>query len=82
MSNLQKVLEQAKAGLMPWEAIPEARWQAIAAECGHAEFQDIQNRIHNLMSELAATPSWDGDTQDDINRALWFFKSVLALRPI
>jgi hypothetical protein len=81
MSNLQKILEHAKAGLQPWEPIPQARWQAIAAECGQAEFQDIEGRIQTLKTELAETPDWDGDTQDDINRALWFFKYLLESRP-
>lgn len=70
MSNLQKILGHAKAGLQPWEPIPEAQWQTIAAHCGQEEFQDIERRIQNLKNELAETPEWDGDTQDDINRAL------------
>jgi hypothetical protein len=81
MSNLQKILEDAKAGLMPWEPIPKAAWQAIADQCGAAECLEIQSRIQSLKNELASTEDWDGDTQDDINSALWFFKSVLALRP-
>jgi len=82
MSNLQKILEHAKAELQPWEPIPKAQWQTIAADCGQAEFQDIERRIQNLKSELAETPEWDGDTQDDINSALWFFKSLLEFRPV
>ncbi|RZT05796.1 hypothetical protein EV582_4115 [Duganella sp. BK701] len=81
MSNLQKILEQAKLGLKPWEPIPQAQWQAIAAGCGQEEFQDIERRIQKLKNELAETPDWDGDTQDDINSALWFFKSLLESRP-
>lgn len=81
MSNLQKILEQAKLGLKPWEPIPQAQWQAIAAKCGQAEFQDIERRIQKLKNELAETPDWDGDTQDDINSALWFMKSLLESRP-
>ncbi|RFP08167.1 hypothetical protein D0T23_30125 [Duganella sp. BJB475] len=64
-----------------WEPIPEAQWQAIAADCGRVEFQDIERRIQNLKNELAETLEWDGDTQDDINRALRFFKSLLEFRP-
>lgn len=82
MSNLQNILVQAKAGLEPWEPIPQAQWQSIAANCGPAEFEEIETRIQNLKQELTETPDWDGDTQDDINKALWFFKSLLALRPI
>ena len=78
MSNLQKILEQAKAGMKPWQPIPKAQWQAIAADCG----QDIERRILNLRNELAETPEWDGDTQDDINLALWFFKSLLEFRSV
>jgi len=81
MSNLKEILEKAKTGLKPWEPIPEARWQAIAAECGQAEFHDIERRIQSLKNGLAETPEWDGDTQDDINRALWFFKSLHKFRP-
>jgi len=50
MSKLQDILEQAKAGLKPWEALPEARWPPIAAACGQAEFQDIEGRIQNLKN--------------------------------
>jgi hypothetical protein len=82
MSNLQKILEQGKAGLKPWEPIPEAQWQAIAVDCGQEEFQEIEKRIQNLKNELAETPEWDGDTQDDIYHALWFFKSLLAFRSV
>jgi hypothetical protein len=81
MSNLQRILEQAKVGSKPWEPIPESRWQAVAAECGQAEFQDIENRIQKLKSELVEVPARDGDTQDDINRTLWFLKYLLAYRP-
>lgn len=82
MSKLRSILEQAKAGLQPWEPIPQAQWPAIAAACGPAEFQEIEVRVQSLMQELADTPDWDGDTQDDINRTMWFFNSLLALRPV
>jgi hypothetical protein len=80
MSKLQEILVRAKTDLAPWESIPRDRWKVIAAECGPDEVNEIHERMGALRSELNAVESWDGDTHDDMHRALEFFAGVLALK--
>jgi hypothetical protein len=80
MSKLQEILVRAKTDLAPWESIPRDRWEGIAAECGPDEVTEIHERIGALRSELNAVESWDGDTRDDIHRALELFAGLLALK--
>ena len=80
MSKLQQILVRAKADLAPWESIPRDRWERIAAECGPDEVTEIHTRMGALRSELNAVESWDGDTRDDIHRALELFAGLLALK--
>ena len=80
MSKLQEILVRAKTDLAPWESIPRNRWEAIAAKCGPDEVTEIHERMGALRSELNAVESWDGDTRDDIHRALELFAGLLALK--
>ncbi len=80
MSKLQEILVRATTDLAPGESIPRARWEGIAAECGPDEVTEIHKRMGPLRSELDAVESWDGDTHDDIHRALEFFAGLLALK--
>jgi hypothetical protein len=79
MSKLQEILVRAKTDLAPWQSIPSDRWKAVAAECGPDEVTEIHERMRALRSELNAVESWDGDTRDDIHRALELFAGLLAL---
>jgi len=79
MSNLQSILLAAKTGLSPWQRIPEAKWQEIAAQCGAEEVQEIHARVASLKAELLTIEEWDGDTQDDINLSIAFFNGLLQL---
>ena len=79
MARLQQILMAAKEGLQPWEPIPEAKWPAIASQCGAAEVVEIQARITSLKTELADVEEWDGDTQDDIHKAITLFEGLLRL---
>ncbi|UWX03486.1 hypothetical protein H1235_10175 [Pseudoxanthomonas sp. NC8] len=79
MSNLQSMLLEAKAGLAPWQRVPETKWQEIAAQCGPQEVQEIYARIASLKAELLTVEDWDGDTQDDINLTIAFFNGLLQL---
>jgi len=81
MSRLQALLVEAKKGLEPWQRIPAAAIPLIAARCGAAEFAEIHERIAALKAELAETETWDGDTRDDIHRAIAFFTSLAAGAP-
>ena len=79
MSDLQNILIAAKAGLSPWEQIPQSRWARIASSCGTAELAEIRERIAKLQAELQAVEEWDGDTRDDIHQAIYFFRGILSL---
>lgn len=79
MSNLQNILASAKKNLAPGQPIPQSQWSAIAAQCGADEVAEIHIRITKLRSELAVVEAWDGDTQDDINTAIYFFSQLAAL---
>lgn len=77
MSNLQKLILEAKNGLSVQERIPDNKWLEIAELCGPAEIAEIEFRIENLRAELVSVEKWDGDTQDDINLAIYKFKQLL-----
>ncbi len=79
MSKLQELLVSAKRGLEPWEPIPRTAWPAIAAACGEPEREEIAGRLAALHQELATVEEWDGDTRDDIRRAIVLFEELLVL---
>ena len=77
MSNLQKLILEARNGLSIQEQIPDQKWREIATFCGPAEIAEIELRIQDLRAELESVEEWDGDTQDDINLAIYKFKLLL-----
>lgn len=77
MSNLQKLIENAKSGLSAQEKISDEDWQAIAKQCGTSEIAEIRQRIARLRAELETVEEWDGDTQDDIHLAISRFTQLL-----
>ena len=77
MSNLQKLIENAKSGLSVQEKISDEDWQAIAKQCGASEIVEIEQRIARLRAELETVEEWDGDTQDDIHLAISSFTQLL-----
>lgn len=77
MSNLQKLIENAKSGLSVQEKISDEDWQAIAKQCGASEITDIEQRIARLRAELETVEEWDGDTQDDIHLTISRFTQLL-----
>jgi hypothetical protein len=81
VSRLQELLMNAKRGLEPWEPIPKQAWPALAAACGSAEREEIAQRIAALRHDLNAVEEWDGDSRDEIWRAIELFEQVLALSP-
>jgi len=82
MSKLSALIAEVKAGLSAQERIPDARWAAIAKQCGGDEIADIRSRIEALKTELASVEEWDGDTQDEINGAIFRFSLLLKLASI
>lgn len=79
MNKLNSILIQAKEGLSPWEPIPEKNWPNIAGQLGHEDLPEIQQRIDALKTELETIPDWDGDTQVEINKAIYFFNELIRL---
>jgi hypothetical protein len=77
MSNLQKLIENAKSGLSVQEKISDEDWQAIAKQCGASEIEEIEQRIARLRAKLETVEEWDGDTQDDIHLAISSFTQLL-----
>ncbi|HAO74386.1 hypothetical protein HRF68_15595 [Pseudomonas stutzeri] len=79
MSNLQNLIMKAKNGLSIQQRIPDTKWKEIAAQCGPSEIAEIEQRIQALQAELETVEDWDGDTQDDINLAIFQFKNLLEM---
>lgn len=79
MSNLQKLIVNARAGLALHEKISDDDWQAIAMQCGAAEIEEIELRIVSLRAELETVEEWDGDTLDEIHVAIYRFTQLLRL---
>jgi hypothetical protein len=77
MSNLKKLIANARSGLSVQEKISDDGWQAIAEQCGAAEIEEIEQRIARLRAELETVEEWDGDTQDDIHLAISSFTRLL-----
>jgi hypothetical protein len=78
-SRLGALLTEAKRGLAPWEAVPPASLPAVAAACGPAERAEVETRLAALRAELETVPEWDGDTRDDVWRAIELFEALRAL---
>lgn len=76
--KLQRLLLEAKGDLPPWQGIPEAKWSWIASRCGPEELAALRERIAELEAELATVEDWDGDTRDDIHKALHMFRQIAA----
>ncbi|WP_447800373.1 hypothetical protein [Pseudomonas kilonensis] len=77
MSNLQKLIENARSGLSLQEKISDDGWLAIAKHCGALEIEEIKQRIARLQTELETVEEWDGDTQDDIHFAIFGLSRLL-----
>ncbi len=79
MSKLNSILKKAKKDLKPWEPIPRHVWQDIAKQLTQSEVIEVRQRIVELKNELRSVPEWDGDTQDEIFKALEFFDEIIRL---
>ena len=79
MSKLSALIAVACEGLSLQERIPDAKWMEVSKHCGREEVADIQKRIESLKAELVSVEGWDGDTQDEINAAIFRFSNLLKL---
>ena len=79
MSALQRILLDAKDGLLPWQRIPEKRWTGIAAKCGPAELEEIHELIEKLVEDLRFMEDGRVEARDGIHDALLMFREIVAL---
>lgn len=70
MKKIQRLFIEERKGLNPWDSTPPDALLRIAKRCGPDEIAAIHISIMYFKSELAMTPEWDGDTQDDIWKAI------------
>jgi len=77
--KLSLLFKKERLNLKPWEPTPYEGLQRIAAECKRDEIAEIYIRIRYFQAERAMTPEWDGDTQDDIWKAINQLQQVLKL---
>jgi hypothetical protein len=47
--------------------------------CGPDGLGEIDRRLAPLRAELLAVEDWDGDTRDDIHRAMHMFREIARL---
>ncbi|VXD08633.1 conserved hypothetical protein [Enterobacterales bacterium 8AC] len=79
MNKLPHLITKARKGLSPWESLPDSAIVKIARKCGRDEVAYAHIRIKELRAERIMVEDWDGDTQDDIWRAITFFEKILLL---
>lgn len=77
MRKLQKLIVAERFGLSPYSNLSSEAISRIASMCRKDEIADAHIWIKELKAELATIPDWDGDTQDDIWRAIELLKSIL-----
>lgn len=75
--KLPELYRKERLNLKPWEPTSIEGLQRIAAKCGRDEIAEIHIRIMLLQAEKEMAPEWDGDTQDDIWKAINNLKLVL-----
>lgn len=78
MRKLQKLIAAEYTNPPPQSNLPTTAITRIPAKCRKDEVADAHILIKQLKSELARVPDWDGDTQDDIWKAIELFRAILA----
>lgn len=79
MNKLISLYTKARRGLQPYEQTPESCLRSMARICGRDEVAAIHIRLKMFKAELAMTPDWDGDTQDQIYFAIEEHTKLLIL---
>ena len=78
MRKLQKILHTERKDVSPYSQLSAESISRIAALCGRDEVADAHILIKQLQAERVTVPDWDGDTEDDIWRAIALFRAILA----
>lgn len=79
MNRLAKLYAIARKGLSYYEKTPEPALIQMAIQCRPSEVAAIHIRLKMFNAEMAMTPDWDGDTQDQIWHAIEEHKKILRL---
>ncbi|WP_033738000.1 hypothetical protein [Pantoea stewartii] len=78
MRKLQKLITAEYTNHPSQSNLPTTAITRIASKCRKDEVADAHILIKQLKAELAIVPDWDGDTQDDIWKAIELFRSILS----
>lgn len=81
MQKLQKLIITERKELSPYCRLSEQAITRIALQCARDELAGAHIYIKQLKSELAIVPVWDGDTQDDIWRAIELYQAIISKIP-
>lgn len=77
MRKIQKLIAAEKTEFSPYSNLSLAAISRIARKCRRDEVADAYILMKQYKAELATVPDWDGDTQDDIWRAMQLFRDIL-----
>lgn len=78
MRKLQKLINTESEEFTPYSRLSAESISRIAAQCGRDEVADAHILLKQLQAERVTVPDWDGDTVDDIWRAIALFRAILA----
>jgi hypothetical protein len=78
MRKLQKLINTEREEFTPYSRLSAESISRIAAQCGRDEVADAHILLKQLQAERVTVPDWDGDTVDDIWRAIALFRAILA----
>lgn len=78
MRKLQKLINTEREEFTPYSRLSAESISRIAAQCGRDEVADAHILLKQLQAERVTVPDWDGDTVDDIWRAIGLFRAILA----
>ena len=77
MRKIQNLIAAERTEFSPYSNLSPAAISRIAAKCRRDEVADAHILMKQYKAELATVPDWDGDTQDDIWRAIQLHRDIL-----
>lgn len=77
MRKIQKLISAEREEFTPYSSLSAESISRIATGCGRDEIADTYILMKQFKSELVTIPEWDGDTEDDIWRAIQLLRTIL-----
>lgn len=77
MRKIQKLISAEREEFTPYSSLSAESISRIATGCGRDEIADAHILMKQFKSELVTIPEWDGDTEDDIWRAIQLLRAIL-----